>query len=134
MSETTHYTLSPARVEEIFKACHTDAEEPADNLVLVDAITWKAYLDIGKLAEHHDEIVEMLMELPEQFRESGGGGWSFLQACDDRHGVQWTGFHMIMAMLFALGEGIGKVKSLLPRDMWVALPGGMPYYVILDKP
>ena len=58
-----------------------------------------------------------------------GGGWSFLQACVDKNGNHW-GEHSNMEELFCLGIAIGKVESLLPRDMWKVLPGGVPYYVI----
>jgi len=69
--------------------------------------------------------------LPEQFKGSAGGGWSFLNACDDKHGNQWTDLHLRMEQLFQLGIGIGKVKCLMPRAMWSALPGGMPYYAVI---
>jgi hypothetical protein len=72
----------------------------------------------------------MLAELPDMFKESGGGGWSFLNACDDRHGNQWTGLHQRMEQLFQLGIGIDKVECQLPREVWPALPGGMPYYIV----
>jgi hypothetical protein len=32
-----------------------------------------------------------------------------------------------MEMLFCLGIGMGLAKWLLPKNMWSALPGGMPY-------
>jgi hypothetical protein len=76
------------------------------------------------------EIRAMLAELPDQYRKSGGGGWSFLNACDDRHGTQWTGFHRTMEHLFMLGLAIGAVTLLMPRELWDALPGGMPYYMV----
>jgi hypothetical protein len=38
--------------------------------------------------------------------------------------------HATMEQLILLGVGIGKVKSLMPREMWDVLPGGMPYYVV----
>jgi hypothetical protein len=62
--------------------------------------------------------------------ESGGGGWSFLNFCQDRHGTLWTGMHQTCEELIVLGIGLGMVKWCLPRGMWDALPGGMPYLVI----
>jgi hypothetical protein len=134
--EDEEFRLDPAMVEEAFKDCLYDTKEEAEadpNAVQVEGIVFNAVLNPLKLEEWQERIVKMLMELPDNYRQSGGGGWSFLNACDDRHGNQWTGLHQTMSMLFILGEGIGKVKSVLPRDMWSALPGGMPYYVILDK-
>jgi len=55
---------------------------------------------------------------------------SFLNACQDRNGNQWTDLHQRMEQLFVLGQAAGFVSCLLPRDMWAALPGGMPYYVV----
>ena len=77
-------------------------------------------------------IVEMLEQLPFKFRESGGGGWSFLNACRRADGYHW-GEHIDMARLFALGMAVGRVKPSLPDSMIHLLPGGMPYFVFLDR-
>lgn len=87
----------------------------------------------ARIAEEAERIAFMLSELPTEFRtteKGGGGGWSFLNACMDRHGNQWTGMHMTMAQLFALGQAAGLVDLLLPPEMWPALPGGVPYYAV----
>lgn len=131
MTMTDDFRLDPAQVEATFKDCLFETAEEANRRgVKVEGIVFDAMLNPAKLEEHRELITAMLMELPDQFRKSGGGGWSFLQACDDRHGNQWTGLHQTMSMLFILGEGIGMVKPQLPKDMWPILPGGMPYYVI----
>lgn len=123
MSDTTAFRLHAQQVEDTFEACLGDDVE-------VDAIVGSVRFDKAKLADHAELIAAMLLELPTQFLSTGGGGWSFLNACDDRHGNQWTGLQRTMAHLFALGLGIGMVKTLLPRELWDALPGGMPYYVV----
>lgn len=87
-------------------------------------------LNSQKLKEHETEIYTMLKELPEEFMVEGGGGYSFLMACNDKHGNQWTGLHSVMEQLFLLGLGINKVQCLMPREFWRVLPGGMPYYVV----
>lgn len=85
------------------------------------------------LEENKNRIRELLLELPSEFMKSGsGGGWSFLQACDDKNGNQWTGLHMVMAQLFGMGQAAGLVESLLPKELWEIAPGGMPYYVVID--
>jgi hypothetical protein len=136
MEHEEEFRLDPTEVEATFKDCLYDTKEEAESdpkAVTVEGIVWNAVLNPAKLDEHRELITKMLMELPDQFRQSAGGGWSFLNACDDRHGVQWTGLHQTMGMLFMLGEGIGKVVKPLPREMWNVLPGGMPYFIILDK-
>jgi hypothetical protein len=69
----------------------------------------------------------MLSDLPDEFQARKGGGWSFLNACMDRHGHQWTGLHQQQERLFALGIACGKARWLFPRQLWTSLPGGMPY-------
>jgi len=86
-----------------------------------------------RLESHREEIRSMLMQLPTEFTESGGGGWSFLNACNRKDGTQWTGMQYMMEGLFIMGIGLGLCKFLMPREMWNIFPGGMPYIVVLDK-
>lgn len=124
------YRLSPDRVVEVFVDCLLREGETAEAGVVADGVIHATVLHRGRLAGHSDEIRAMLGELPAQFHAGTGDGWSFLNACDDRHGEQWTGLHATMERLFQLGEGLGLVRSLLPRELWDVLPGGMPYYVV----
>lgn len=135
-NEEAEFRLDPDQVRDTFHDCLFETKQEAESspdAVTVEGIVWNAVLNKVKLDEHAELIMRMLMELPDQFRLSAGGGWSFLNACDDRHGNQWTSFHETMMMLFMLGIGIGKVTAPVPREMWNILPGGMPYYVILDR-
>lgn len=136
----TEFRLDPREVEDTFAACMA-ADTTADTVevdVLAGPVSHEGAVqtvrfDKASLAAHGELVLAMLMELPVQFRESEGGGWSFLNACEDRHGRLWTGLHMTMAKLFALGQATGMVASLLPREMWDVLPGGVPYYVVRDR-
>jgi hypothetical protein len=122
--------LTAEAVHEVFRACLTpEADTPGG--VMVEGIVTSAVFDPAKVAAHGEEIRALLAELPDQFRADIGGGWSFLNACDDRHGNQWTGFHRSMEELFMVGMAAGLVRCLMPRDGWKALPGGMPYYVVI---
>jgi hypothetical protein len=116
--------LNGEKVRSVFMDCLFQEGEDSTKHVRADGIVNNVGFHPGRLEQHRAEIVEMLDELPDQFKESNGGGWSFLQ---------WTDFHQRMEQLFQLGIGINRVKCLLPRELWKALPGGMPYYVILDK-
>lgn len=118
--------LSSENVQKIFDECFS---ETGDKKVV--GIVHEFVFDSNKLDENSDKISDMLHQLPGVFMKDSGGGWSFLMACNDKNGEQWTGLHLNMEHLFAMGEAIGKVESLLPRDMWKALPGGVPYYVIV---
>lgn len=104
---------------------------PAD-AIPVSGIMGNYMFNPVRVETHRDEITSMLLNLPEPFMKSKGGGWSFLNACQDRNHEQWTGLHQTMDQLFTLGQAIGRVSNLLPREMWSALPGGMPYYMVND--
>ncbi|MBA3733080.1 hypothetical protein H0W91_01755 [Patescibacteria group bacterium] len=125
--------LSTERVESIFMDCLFRKEEDTTKHIKAEGITNTVGFHPGRLKKHQKEIIEMLSELSDDFKESSGGGMSFLNACNDKHGNQWTSFHRAMEQLFQLGIASGKAKLLMPRSMWKALPGGMPYYIILDK-
>lgn len=103
--------------------------DDAGPLVWVDGIVNRFRLSGNRLEEKRADIEAMLRQLPPQFMVAGGGGWSFLQACLRADSVHW-GEHPDMERLFALGLGIGVVVEPLPREIWNALPGSMPYYVI----
>ena len=133
MLEKEIFMLNAKNVEKIFLECLFDVNEKTDTAVIADGIKCTAGFKPEKIKRHESKIMDLLLELPEQFMQSSGGGWSFLNACNDKHGNQWTGLHTVMEQLFQLGIAIGKVKCLLPREAWSSLPGGMPYYVILDK-
>lgn len=85
-----------------------------------------------RLNKNKQKIIDMLMQLPHQFRKSEGGGWSFLNGCMDENDNQW-GEQTTVEALVCLGIAIDKVKYCLPRDMWKILPGSVPYFVINDE-
>ncbi len=122
--------LTPQRVEAIFADCLFREGEDTSNHVVAEGIVRNVGFHPGRLEEHRQEIHDLLAELPDDFKVSGNGGMSFLNACMDRHGNQWTGMHLTQEQLFQLGIAIDEVACLLPREAWALLPGGMPYYVV----
>lgn len=123
-------TISAERVEAIFMGAMFENGEDTTNHVAVRGIVINVGFHPERLAASKDEISAMLDELPDDSQESGGGGVSFLNACCDKNGNQWTNQHRIVEQLLMLGMGIGKAECLLPRHLWSTLPGGVPYYVI----
>jgi len=123
--------LTSQNVEEVFFDCLFKEGENTDNPVIADGIMSKIGFHEERLNNNSDNITSMLNKLPKEFQKNSGGGMSFLNACDDCDGNQWTSLHKIMEQLFVLGLALGKVKCLMPREMWVSLPGGMPYYVVI---
>lgn len=122
--------LNPQRVSAIFMDCLFREGEDTSNHIKAEGVIITVGFHPERLASHKDGIEEMLGELPDEFKQSTGGGWSFLNACNDKNGNQWTGEHRVMEQLFLLGIAIGKVKIQLPREVWPALPGGLPYLVV----
>lgn len=126
--------ISAKRIDEILMDCLFKSEEIHDgkipeNNVIAEGITMNIGLHRERLESYREEVKEFLAQLPSDFFLNEGGGTSFLQACVDKDGDQW-GEHHNMEQLFLLGQALGYVKCLLPRTVWPALPGGMPYYQI----
>lgn len=122
----TDRKLTPGEVHRLFEACR-DRPGAEDR----EGILTKAALNTDGFEE---DIRAMLLELPTQFRERSGGGWTFLNACENRWGELWTGEHRTMDMLFMLGEAAGLSGYVLGRDFWKDLPGRMPYIWIKEPP
>lgn len=128
--------LTAKNVEQIFEECFyagriKQAHKEKGVIIVVQGALAKIAFRSDKINANRQEIQEMLYQLPAPFlEEKGGQGWSFLNACNNYRGEQWTGLHSIMDMLFCLGTAIGKVKCLLAPALWKALSGGMPYYQV----
>lgn len=122
--------LNATRLHEILIDCFfRDGEDTAD-ACLGAGVRLSAGFHPKRLESYRGEIAAMLEELPDQFHEDKGGGWSILNACVTKDGDQW-GDHPNIDELLCLTRALGLVQILLPRDMWKILPGGMPYFVVL---
>lgn len=129
--------ISTERLEEIVNKCLFKDSEIVDGKPILEPVVGKGIVrDFGfhplRLLTYKTEVMDMLKQLPDSFMESKGGGMSSLNACMTKDGEQW-GEHTNMEQLFALGNAMGIVKYPMPKDMWHALPGGMPYVTIIDK-
>ena len=85
------------------------------------------------LERNRRDIDALLDQLPEPFHQDTGGGWSFLNMCDDKDGNQWTGLHLVQEKLVVLGRGVDRIHFLLPRELWPVLPGSVPYIMISSR-
>ena len=122
--------LTSKNVTSIFEDCLFKDDENTSDPVIAEGIMSTFGFHKERLESYKDDIYSILSQLPSEFQANGGGGMSFLNACNNKQGKQWTGFHAVMEQLFVLGQAIGKVKCLMPRKMWKILPGGMPYYAV----
>ncbi len=110
-----------------------DGEAP-EGAVIVEGVLTTFGFHPDRLETHREEVRDWLGQLPDTFQQDKGGGWSFLQVPFTKDDHQW-GEHRDAQNLLVLGEGLGMVKNQMPmRELWAALPGGMPYYVFdLEK-
>lgn len=121
--------LTSENVNTVFVDCLFNDNEDTTNHIAAEGITCTVGFHPQRLAGHKETVQAMLQCLPDNFQSDKGGGMSFLQACMDKDGLQW-GEHRQMEQLFQLGIGLGLAKWQLPREMWAAFPGGMPYVVV----
>ena len=118
--------IDASRISEIVKECLFKEDEDSSAAVVSAGVTRTFGFHPDRLKSHQAEVTEMLLQLPEEFHYDG---WSFLNACVDREGNQW-GDHPNVEELFVLGQAMGMVHCVLPREMWGMMPGGMPYYTV----
>lgn len=130
--ETTERTLTGEAVSKLFISLLFKEGEATDNHVPAEGIVKKVGFHPERLEAARGQVKAMLDELPDEFRQSKGGGWSFLNMCYDRHEMQWTGFHDVQEQLCLMGIALGLVEFHMPRDMWPIFPGGVPYLVYKD--
>jgi hypothetical protein len=136
MKEQSMTTLSSTLIEDLVAACLFDDDTPIEEAkstgILVKGIWAQFLFNPTSIAAHKSEIGKLLMELPDAFMASKGGGWSFLNACMDKHDRQWTNHDVVMEGLFVLGIACEYVKYVMPREMWWMFYGNMPYLVVDD--
>ena len=124
------YKLTSENVSNMMKQVLSSENNPFPKAKLVHGIVNDYMLDTRG---YEKEIWEMLAELPENFKKTGGGGWSFLQACVRYDESQWTGMHLIVEHLVVLGIASNQAEYLFPKEMWNVLPGSVPYFVIFKN-
>jgi hypothetical protein len=125
--------LTSENVTAIFLKClYETTPEDTSEAVIAEGIVITVGFNPVKLKEHEKDICELLSQLPDAFHQSKGGGYTFLHMCQDKDGEQWTDLHQVQEQLLLLGLAIKKVNYCLPRDVWAALPGGVPYLTVKD--
>lgn len=125
--------LTPANVEQTFKDCLFKKGEETKGFIEAHAIMMRVGFHPIRLEEKRADIESMLLQLHDNFKQTKGGGWTFLNACLTNKGDQWTGEHQTMDLLVCLGLAIKKVEFQLEREFWQSMPGGMPFFVVMDK-
>ena len=109
-----------------FKDCLFKEGEDTTNHVKVEGLTSMFGLHPQRLEEKRELVTALLAELPAEFKE----GCSFLNLCTTKDGELWTGMHRVCEQLVVMAIGLGLMEYCMPREMWVILPGGVPYLMI----
>lgn len=109
-----------------FMDCLFEEGEDTTNHVKVEGLTSMFGLHPQRLEEKRELVTALLAELPAEFKE----GWSFLNLCTTKDGEQWTDMHLVCEQLVVMAIGLGLMEYCMPREMWVILPGGVPYLMI----
>lgn len=124
--------LTSENVKAVLSDCfYTDdevAEGAVENSLVIESLTMKIGLHPGRVDQHREEIKSMLEDVREKFFLNSGGGGSFLELCETKDGVQW-GQHRDMESLCVLAIAASLGQWCAPQEMWMLLPGGMPYIV-----
>ena len=128
--------LTSENVERLLKSMLISEGDPIpaeSESTIARGITANVRFCTAKVTDHREEIRMMLDELPKQFRQSHGGGWTFLNMVTRRDGSQW-GEQQQAEWLLLMGLAAGLIKYLVPKDSWNIFPGRVPYLVYLDTP
>jgi hypothetical protein len=123
--------LTAENVDAVFREClfhkgEVHGEIPA-NAVIVEGVVGNIRFGFHpeRLEANRQNVYAMLEQLPDNFREDMGGGWSFLNACMTEEGDQW-GEHPTVEALLCLGIALKQAQWMM-KGMQEHLPGGMPY-------
>lgn len=116
--------------EEEMTAAQTDGKPPKGS-VIVEGVRFNFAFHPERLEAKREKVKAWLELLPEKFKKSNGGGWSFLNAAFMKDGTQW-GEHKNVEQLMALAIGLKLGSFPFPREMWLVLPGKVPYFAIED--
>lgn len=133
--------IQASEVQSIVKKCLFNQEEidaegkPKVPWIAAEGVVSQFGFNKERIDENAARIRELLQELPIEFQPTvagGGGGWTFLNACQDKNGELW-GQQRDVDELLTLGIASGWASISMPRDMWNVLPGGVPYFEVMHE-
>lgn len=113
-------------VQEAFRDCLFKDGEDTSNHIKVEGIVQNFGFHPQRLEDKRELITAILAELPAVFKE----GYTFLNICETKNGELWSGSHERCEQLVVLAIGLGLMDYCFPREMWLILPGSMPYVII----
>ncbi len=126
MTTTPDGFLTAARVREIYERCYRP-ENTRLNTTMVDGVLLRHTFSIRMIQRSREEIIRLLLSLPEGFRADIGQGGSVLALIQRADKTFWTSDVSDTEKLIALGLASGLLNFCAARENWSKLPGGMPY-------
>ncbi len=130
--------LSEERVNEIFEKLLFKDDELRGGKPIVEPIWGMGRQnEFGffpeRLNARKEEIMNMLLELPDQFKESEGGGYPFISAQYRKDMTFWTTNLQHVEQLMAMGHALGFIVFRTKKELWKDLPGGGPIFAVKDQ-
>lgn len=124
--------IEAKRVHEIFNDCLFKDGENHDEFLPASGLTVNVGLHPQRIESYADEIHSMLLNLQDEFQEDKGGGYTFLNMVMDKEGNHCME-QMTAQELLLLGLASGWACTPMPRELWIALPGGVPYVMVNEN-
>jgi hypothetical protein len=125
--------LTSQNVKDLFQKVLFNDGEDHTNHVPVQGITINVGLHPGRLEEIKPQVAELLGQLSQDFHKDHGGGTSFMNMPALANGELWGEQHNAQELM-VLGLATGYLSYCLPREMWMMLPGGVPYLMFDPNP
>jgi hypothetical protein len=127
MTDTSDDYLSAARVRSVYERCfRPEGHQPQHNVTVTGWLVRHTF-SIRMLQKSREEIIRMLLSLPEGFRADIGRGGSVGLMVQRGNQTFWTGDMTDIEKLLGLGLASGLLNFCADRENWHKLPGGLPY-------
>lgn len=124
--------ISAERIHEIFHDCLFREGEPHEVFLPARGLTMNVGLHPQRTESYADEIHSILLNLPDEFQEKSGGGYTFMNMVLDKDGNHCME-QMTAQELLMLGLATGWACTPMPRELWAVLPGGVPYIMVYEN-
>lgn len=126
--------LTAKNVEKVFLDCFLKEGYTDETKVIpVNSVTGNFGFDPDKIEKYSEDIHDMISQLHPNFDEKNQGYTFMNLPFKGENNEQW-GEQRNGDQLMALGLASGWMKlTLEDKDIWAALPGGVPYVYRLDN-
>lgn len=105
-----------------------DAAAVEKGLIPVRGIARNFMFDAEKIEKNREDIASLLSHTDPGFHKDTGGGATFMRLSVDKSEKIW-GSQQTAEVLMCLAIAARYGSYCMPRDLWGALPGGVPYVV-----